>query len=528
MDVLAQVCAAVSAVILIAVFPFEAFLIDRPWVQRFLGIEPHGIANVHLWSFCIGVRNALAGIGALVGLWIHHYGDAVDGHHRRGRLPGLHAALVARDGRRGPARLLAPPRRERPRHHRLVRAAGDRPARPGGLRQNPRESALVRPPRARSVVTDAPRGAPLTALQHPPPDHAIDPWSPAQRARLVRLCAAVVGPARPRTWRRRRSSRPGASGRSSSTRPVPTPGSARSRATSAAATSASTATTGPSPPTRVPEQRHRDLDRLEREDVVDLLERALALLPEATSAALVGHYVDELSHAEIAERIGTTADAVSMRVSRGRARLRHLLETEFRDQAEGPPERAGGRPGCPAPTAAARAWRCAATTARSRFRCRWCDGGDLSSRLTLDSPAFARLVGDVDAHGDPVPPRGLDPDVLVARRTRAACAATRPSPRGVRPRRRDLVGAPRLGRRVHRLRRGGQQLRRRPRAVAAGGARGPPPRAEAAVAAGARRRTRRAAGEGRRPRRPPTARPASGSSSSSRPCASSTSTPRRR
>lgn len=79
MDVLAQVCAAVSAVILIAVFPLEAFLIDRPWVQRFLGIEPHGIANVHLWSFCIGVRNALAGIGALVGLWIHHYSDESTG-----------------------------------------------------------------------------------------------------------------------------------------------------------------------------------------------------------------------------------------------------------------------------------------------------------------------------------------------------------------------------------------------------------------------------------------------------------------
>ena len=79
MDVLAQVCAATSAVILIAVFPLEAFLIDRPWVQRFLGIEPHGIANVHLWSFCIGVRNALAGIGALVGLWIHHYSDESTG-----------------------------------------------------------------------------------------------------------------------------------------------------------------------------------------------------------------------------------------------------------------------------------------------------------------------------------------------------------------------------------------------------------------------------------------------------------------
>ena len=79
MDTLAQVCTAVAAVVLIAVFPFEAFLIHRPWVQRFLGIEPHGIANVHLWSFCVGVRNALAGCGALAGLWILRTGDESTG-----------------------------------------------------------------------------------------------------------------------------------------------------------------------------------------------------------------------------------------------------------------------------------------------------------------------------------------------------------------------------------------------------------------------------------------------------------------
>ena len=79
MDALAQVCTLLAAVILIAVFPFEAFLIDRPWVQRFLGIEPHGIANVHLWSFCVGARNALAGVGALVGLWMVGRGEESTG-----------------------------------------------------------------------------------------------------------------------------------------------------------------------------------------------------------------------------------------------------------------------------------------------------------------------------------------------------------------------------------------------------------------------------------------------------------------
>jgi hypothetical protein len=48
MDVLAQVCARLSAVILVALFPLKAFLIDRPWVQKLLAIEPYGIPSVHL------------------------------------------------------------------------------------------------------------------------------------------------------------------------------------------------------------------------------------------------------------------------------------------------------------------------------------------------------------------------------------------------------------------------------------------------------------------------------------------------
>jgi putative membrane protein len=79
MDAVAQFCAGASALVLIAVFPVEAFLIDRPWVQRFLGIEPDGIRNVHLWSFCIGARNALVGVGTLVGLWMVNYGEESTG-----------------------------------------------------------------------------------------------------------------------------------------------------------------------------------------------------------------------------------------------------------------------------------------------------------------------------------------------------------------------------------------------------------------------------------------------------------------
>ncbi|WP_433021344.1 DUF1304 family protein [Kribbella sp. CA-294648] len=79
MNAIAQLSAGIAALIMLAVFPFEAFLIDRPWVQWFLGIEPHGIENVHLWSFCIGARNALAGVGTLIGLGMVRSGDTSTG-----------------------------------------------------------------------------------------------------------------------------------------------------------------------------------------------------------------------------------------------------------------------------------------------------------------------------------------------------------------------------------------------------------------------------------------------------------------
>ena len=62
-----------------------------------------------------------------------------------------------------------------------------------------------------------------------------------------------------------------------------------------------------------------------------LLDRALALLPPETRDALVARYVDGLVPLEIASRSGVSADAVSMRLLRGRTRLRRLLEDELAD-----------------------------------------------------------------------------------------------------------------------------------------------------------------------------------------------------
>ncbi|GAA2125643.1 RNA polymerase sigma factor [Nocardioides bigeumensis] len=71
---------------------------------------------------------------------------------------------------------------------------------------------------------------------------------------------------------------------------------------------------------------------LERDELVELLDRALSLLPADTREALVARYVDELTPTEIAARCGTSADSVSMRLVRGRTKLRHLLEDELRDE----------------------------------------------------------------------------------------------------------------------------------------------------------------------------------------------------
>ena len=228
-------------------------------------------------------------------------------------------------------------------------------------------------------------------------------WSPAQRARLVRLCTAVVGDASAAedlaqetlltAWRlqHRLVDPAGADAwlnaiarnvcrrwlRARRSTPVPTAGLETDEA--------------------------RDLDSvLEREEVVELLDRALAMLPAATREALVGHYVEELSHAEIADRIGTSADAVSMRVSRGRSRLRYLLETRFADDAvaEGWSRRGdvGWRPTrlrCPGCGKGGVLMRQDATEVA--FRCRTCDpdASSMSTRMPLDTPVFGALLGDV-------------------------------------------------------------------------------------------------------------------------------------
>lgn len=79
-------------------------------------------------------------------------------------------------------------------------------------------------------------------------------------------------------------------------------------------------------------RRHGDVDHIEStyemdESAHDLID-ALAQLPEKQRAAIVLHHAIGYSAKEIAPVIGSTAPSVHVLLSRGRKRLRELLDVE--------------------------------------------------------------------------------------------------------------------------------------------------------------------------------------------------------
>ncbi len=71
---------------------------------------------------------------------------------------------------------------------------------------------------------------------------------------------------------------------------------------------------------------------LERKELIELLDRALALLPPQTLMVLIQRYVQDSSLAEIAAELGTNAGAAAMRLQRGKLILRRILTQEMRDE----------------------------------------------------------------------------------------------------------------------------------------------------------------------------------------------------
>jgi RNA polymerase sigma factor (sigma-70 family) len=129
---------------------------------------------------------------------------------------------------------------------------------------------------------------------------------------------------------------------------------------------------------------------LDRDELVELLDRALAALRPAERDVLVRHYVDQMPHREIAAAMGISADAVSMRISRGRLSMRRLLQPEL----EQPVWRSTALwcPGC-----GDRRLRLRRTEKVIVFRCDGCDtaSGAVSAEYALSNPVFAGQLGSL-------------------------------------------------------------------------------------------------------------------------------------
>jgi putative membrane protein len=79
MNGLAQAVALISALIYIAAAPFELFFFGNPRVRALFHVKADNVADVRMWAFCIGFRNLLAGVGAIIGLVILWTGEEATG-----------------------------------------------------------------------------------------------------------------------------------------------------------------------------------------------------------------------------------------------------------------------------------------------------------------------------------------------------------------------------------------------------------------------------------------------------------------
>lgn len=150
------------------------------------------------------------------------------------------------------------------------------------------------------------------------------------------------------------------------------------------------------PPDRA-RQAAADLEiALERGELADLLDRALALLPPTTRDVLVARYIDESPHGEIAARLGLSESAVKMQVARGKLTLRRVLTTQFPAEARAlgvsVPDTAGER--------------------ETRIWCPICGRGRLVGRFDRGARRFAlrcpACTGMFTTGGDALWPASLD------------------------------------------------------------------------------------------------------------------------
>jgi putative membrane protein len=80
MNAVSQIFAVLAAVVYIAVFPLESFLMNRPWAQKFLSTPPRNVPAVMMWAIPTGFRNLVGGLGVLAGVAAVNMGYVVVGY----------------------------------------------------------------------------------------------------------------------------------------------------------------------------------------------------------------------------------------------------------------------------------------------------------------------------------------------------------------------------------------------------------------------------------------------------------------
>ena len=140
---------------------------------------------------------------------------------------------------------------------------------------------------------------------------------------------------------------------------------------------------------------------LERTEMAELVDKALGALPAVSREAMRQRYLDDRSVAEIAHRTASTPDAVSMRLTRGRAHLRRTLAGDLRQEAESlgltlPPAHswAHTRVHCTQCGVGTLLMRIEPAPGTIAFRCPRCDPNPSTRAVEfpLANPAFARLL----------------------------------------------------------------------------------------------------------------------------------------
>lgn len=79
MNVVAQVAAAVAALVHLVVFPLESLLFRRPTVHRIFKTATENVPSSMMWAFNMGFRNLFLALGVIGGLVLLHTGYPVIG-----------------------------------------------------------------------------------------------------------------------------------------------------------------------------------------------------------------------------------------------------------------------------------------------------------------------------------------------------------------------------------------------------------------------------------------------------------------